>query len=136
MEEGVSPGAVAEAEELSEEEGEGELCPKALVVVGPAVFWLVSGGLQQKSGTVWFQQTPVVPFSLRSTEVEMLERWITCQVRGAVSLMLSEAVQCCPGFPRCFPESRPWVLNLGAVLICHSLTVVSSVGRALLRLCP
>lgn len=100
------------------------------MVVGPA------GGLQQKSVIVWFQQTPVVPFSLRSTEVEMLERVITCQVRWAVALVLLEGVKCCPGFPRCFPESRPWVLNLGAVLICHSLSVVSSVGRALLRLYP
>jgi len=74
MKEGVSPGAVAEAEELSQEEGEGELCPQALVVAGPAVFWLASGGLQQKSGIVWFQHTPVVPFSLRSTEVSPLLR--------------------------------------------------------------
>ncbi len=37
---------------------------------------------------------------------------------------------CCPGFPGCFPESRPWVLSLGAVVIRHSLHVMSSVGRA------
>jgi len=127
----VGPGAVAEAEELSqEEEEEGELGPQALVVLGPDVFWLISAGLQ----IVWFQQTLVFPFSLRSTEdvVEMLERGKACLGRGAVSLVLSEAVMCCPGFP----ESRPWVLNLGAVLVCHNLSVVSSVGRAQLRLCP
>ncbi len=32
--------------------------------------------------------------------------------------------------PRLFPESRPWVLSLGAVVIRHSLHVMSSVGRA------
>ncbi len=37
---------------------------------------------------------------------------------------------CCPGFPGCFPESLPWVLSLGAVVISHSLSVMSSVGRA------
>ena len=37
-EEGVGPGVVAEAEELSQEEGEGELGPQALVVAVPAVF--------------------------------------------------------------------------------------------------
>jgi len=100
------------------------------VVVGPA------GGLQQKSGIVWFQLIPVFQFSLRSTEVDMLERAITCLRRGAVALVLSEAVICCPGFPRYFPESCPWELNLGAVLICPGLSVVSYVGRALLRLCP
>jgi len=121
----VSPGAVAEADELSQEEEEGKLGSQALVVVGPTVFWLTFGFLQQKSGIVGFQQTPVFPFSLRSTEVEMLERGITCLGRGVSSF--SEAVICCPGFPRCFPESRPWELNL---------SVVSSVGRALLRLCP
>ncbi len=34
------------------------------------------------------------------------------------------------GIPGCFPESRPWVLSLGAVVIRHSLHVMSSVGRA------
>ncbi len=34
------------------------------------------------------------------------------------------------GFPGCFPESRPWVLSLGAVVVRHSLSVMSSVGRA------
>ncbi len=37
---------------------------------------------------------------------------------------------CCPGFPGCFPESRPWVLSLGPDVIRHSLHVMSSVGRA------
>jgi len=102
------------------------------VVVGPA------GGLQQKSwdSLVPDNSTPVFPFCLRSIEVEMLERGIMCLGRGAVALVLSEAVICCPGFPRCFTESCPWELNLGAVLICPGLSVVSSVGRTLLRLCP
>ena len=129
----MSPGVVAEAEELSqeeEEEEEGELGPQALVVLGPDVFWLISAGLQ----IVWFQQTLVFPFSLRSTEdvVEMLERGKACLGRGAVSLVLSEAVMSCPGFPK----SCPWVMNLRAVLVCHSLSVAISVGRAQLRLCP
>ena len=132
----MGPGVVAEAEELSQEEGEGELGPQALVrvVEVPDVFWLVSGGFQQKSGIVWFRHAPVLPFSVRNTEVGMLERGTTCLVKEAVALVLSEAVICCPGFPGCFPGSRPWVLNLGAFLICVS--VVSSVGRAQLRLCP
>ncbi len=40
------------------------------------------------------------------------------------------AVICCPGFSGCFPESHPWVLSLGAVVVRHSLSVMSSVGRA------
>ncbi len=39
------------------------------------------------------------------------------------------AVICCPGFSGCFPESHPWVLSLGAVVVRHSLSVMSSVGR-------
>ena len=115
----MGPGVVAEAEELSQE-GEGELGPQALVAAVPVVFWLVSGGLQQKSGIVWFQPAPVLPFSVRSTEVAVatLGRGKMCLVKGAVALVLSEAVIRCPGFPGCFPGSRPWVLNLGAFLIC------------------
>ncbi len=45
--------------------------------------------------------------------------------RGALALVFP--VMCCPGFPGCFPESRPWVLSLGAVVIRHSLHVMSSV---------
>ncbi len=84
---------------------------------------------------------------MKSLEVEMLERGIVCLVSGAYSVqvlergivcLVSEAlalvfpvtVMCCPGFPGCFPESRPWVLSLGAVVIRHSLHVMSSVGRA------
>ena len=50
----MGPGVVAEAEELSQREGEGELGQQALVqalvrvVEVPAVFWLVSGGLAAK----------------------------------------------------------------------------------------
>ena len=83
----MGPGVVAEAEELSQE-GEGELSPQALVVMVPVFFWLVSGGLQQKSGIVWFQHTPVLPFSVRSTEVAKLERGKKCLVKGAVALVL------------------------------------------------
>ncbi len=32
--------------------------------------------------------------------------------------------------PRLFSRSRPWVLSLGAVVIRHSLHVMSSLGRA------
>ena len=93
-------------------------------------------GLQRKSGRVWSKHTPVPPFSVRSLEVEMLERGIMCPVRGAVSLVFPVAEICCPGFLGCFPESRPWVLSLGAVLICQSLSVMSSVGRAKPGWCP
>ncbi len=62
--------------------------------------------------------------------MEMLERGIVCLVSGALALVFPVAVICCPGFPGCFPESRPWVLSLGAVVVRHSLSVISSVGRA------
>ncbi len=56
------------------------------------------------------------------------ERGIVCLVSGALALVFP--VMCCPGFPGCFPESRAWVLSLGAIVIRHSLHVMSSVGRA------
>ncbi len=59
-----------------------------------------------------------------------------CLVRGAVALVFPVAVICCPGFPVCFPESSHWLLSLGAVLIRHSLSVVSSVGRTQPGWCP
>ncbi len=71
-----------------------------------------------------------LPFSVKSLEVEMLERGIVCLVSGALALVFPVAVICCPGFPGCFPESCPWVLSLGAVEVFHSLSVMSSVGRA------
>ncbi len=55
---------------------------------------------------------------------------IVCLVSGALALVFPVTVMCCPGFPGCFPESRHWVLSLGAVVIRHSLHVMSSVGRA------
>ncbi len=128
MEEGLGPGIVAAVGELSQEEA-GELSLQSLVVGVPAVFLLISGDLQR----VWSQHTPIPPFSVKSLEVEMLERWIVCLVSRALALVFP--VMCCPGFPGCFPESRPWVLSLGAVVVCHSLHVISSVGRAQLG-CP
>ncbi len=125
MEEGLGPGVVAAVGELSQEEA-GELSLQSLVVGGPAVFLLISGGLQR----VWSQHTPIPPFSVKSLEVEMLERGIVCLVSGALALVFPVTVMCCPGFPGCFPESCPWVLSLGAVVIRHSLHVMSSVGRA------
>ncbi len=67
----------------------------------------------------------------------MLEREIMCLMSMALALALvfPVAVKCCPGFPSCFPEIRPWVLSLRTVVIRHSLHVMSSVGRALLG-CP
>ncbi len=106
MEEGLGPGVEAAVEELSQEEG--ELGLQSLVVGGPAVFLLISGGLQR----VWSQHTPVPPFSVKSLEVEMLEREIVYLVSGALALVLPVTVMCCPGFPGCFPESHPWVLSL------------------------
>ncbi len=87
---------------------------------------MISGGLQR----VWSQHTPVPPFSVKSLEVDMLERGIVCLVSGALALVFPVIVMCCPGFPGCFPESHPWVLSLGAVVIRYSLHVMSSVGRA------
>ncbi len=45
-------------------------------------------------------------------------------VRWALALVFLEAVICFPGFPGCFPKSRPWVLSLGAVVERHSLSVI------------
>ncbi len=45
MEEGLGPGVEAAVGELSQEEG--ELGMQSLVVGGPAVFLLISGGLQR-----------------------------------------------------------------------------------------
>ncbi len=118
MEDGLGPGVVAAVGELSQEEA-GELSLQSLVVGGPAIFLLISGGWQR----IWSQHTPIPPFSVKSLEVEMLERGIVCLVSRALALV-------CPGFPGCFPESRPWVLSLGAVVIRHSLHMMSSVGRA------
>ncbi len=95
MEEGLGPGVVAAVVELSQEEG--ELGLQSLVVGGPAVFLLISGGLQR----VWSQHTPVPPFSVKSLEVEMLERGIVCLVSGALALVFPVTVMCCPGFPGC-----------------------------------
>ncbi len=33
----------------------------------------------------------------------------------SVALVFPVAVKCCPDFPGCFPESRPWVLSLGVL---------------------
>ncbi len=53
-----------------------------------------------------------------------------CLVSGSLALVFPVAVICCPGFPDCFTESRPWVLSLGAVVVRYSRSVMSSVGRA------
>ncbi len=53
-----------------------------------------------------------------------------CLVSRALALVFPVAVICCPSFPGCFPESCPWVLSLGAVVVRHNLFVMSSVGRA------
>ncbi len=53
-----------------------------------------------------------------------------CLMSVALALVFPVTVMCCPGFPGCFPESRPWLRSLGAVEIRHSLHVRSSVGRA------
>ncbi len=150
MEEGLGPGVVAAVGELSQEEA-GELSLQSLVVGEPAVFggW----GARRFLVDIWGLAESLVPaytnssISVKSLEVEMLERGIVCLVSGAYSVQVLErgivclvsgalalvfpvTVMCCPGFPGCFPESRPWVLSLGAVVICHSLHVMSSVGRA------
>ncbi len=45
-------------------------------------------------------------------------------VRWALALVLPAAVICCPGFPGCSREVRPWVLSLGAVIVRHNMFVV------------
>ncbi len=46
-----------------------------------------------------------------------------CLMSVSLALVFPVAMKCCPGFPGCFPESRPWGLSLGVVVICHSLHV-------------
>ncbi len=58
-----------------------------------------------------------------------------CLMSMALALVFPVAVKCCPGFPSSFLESLSWMLSLGAVVIPHSLHVMSSVGRAQLG-CP
>ncbi len=53
-----------------------------------------------------------------------------CLVSGALALVFPVAEIRCPGFLGCFPERHPWVLSLRAVVVHHSLSVMSSVGRA------
>ncbi len=48
-----------------------------------------------------------------------------CLVRWALALVSPVAVVCFPVFPGCFPESRPWALSLGAVVVRHCLSVIS-----------
>ncbi len=94
MEEGLGPDVVAAAGELSQEE-EGELGPQALVVVGPAVVLVDIWGLAAKE---WESLVPAYissSISVRSLEVEMLERGIMCLVSGAVALVFLVAeIQC------------------------------------------
>ncbi len=54
-----------------------------------------------------------------------------CLMSLALALVFPVAVKCCPGFPGCFPESRPWVLSLEAVVVRHNLFVMSSVGMSI-----
>ncbi len=55
-------------------------------------------------------------------------------LRWALALVFPVAVICCPGFPGCFPESRHWVLSLGAVVIlpaCDDLCGQGSAGMSM-----
>ncbi len=124
MEEGLGPGVVAAVGVLSQEEGEMGL--QSFVVGGPAVFFVDIWGLAESLVPAYTSSS----ISVKSLEVEMLERGIVCLVSGALALVFPVTVMCCPGFPGCFPESCPWVLSLGAVVIRHSLHVMRFVGRA------
>ncbi len=108
----MGPGVVAAVGKLSQEE-EGELGLQSLVVGGAHNFFVDIWGL---AANEWESPT------------KMLEREIMCLM--SVALALPVAVKCCPGFPGCFPEGRPWLRSLGAVVIRHSLHVMSSEGRA------
>ncbi len=55
-----------------------------------------------------------------------------CLVRWALALVSPVAVVCFPCFPGCFPESRPWALSLGAVVVRHCLSVISLSARQVL----
>ncbi len=63
-----------------------------------------------------------------------------CLVSGALALEFPLTVMCCPGFPGCFPESRPWVLSLGAVCntsqsACDELCGQGSARRSMSSAC-
>ncbi len=68
----------------------------------------------------------VPPFSVRSLEVEMLERGIVCLVSGALALVLPVAVILLSWLLWLFSRKS----SLGAEFwsCCHSLSVMSRVG--------
>ncbi len=55
-----------------------------------------------------FTSSSIFSENLRSGDAG--ERDTMCLVSRAVALVFLVAKICCPGFPGCFTESRPWVL--------------------------
>ncbi len=143
MEEGLGPCVVAAVGELSQEEA-GELKPAVFGGWGPRRFLVDICGLAE-SLVPAYTNSSIFCEKLRSGDAGERdsvsgERGIFCPGAGErdsvsgergsssdvsgdcnVVVMASQAV---------FPESCPWVLSLGAVVIRHSLHVMSSVDRA------
>ncbi len=123
----MGPGIVATFEELSQKEAN-ELGPRALVVVGPDFFFFDIWGLAVKE---WESLVPAyTSSSIFCKKLRSGDAGERNNVSGERGSGFPVAVICCPGFSGCFPESHPWVLSLGAVVVHHSLSVMSSVGRA------
>lgn len=126
MEEGLGPSIVEAVGELSQEESRAAWAHRLWWLWGlPFSFCYLEA--YSERGRVRYQHTPVPPFSMRSLKVKILERGIICLVRWALALLFLVVVICCTGF---LPESLPWVLSLGAVVVHHSRSVMSSVDRA------
>ncbi len=141
MEEGLGPCVVVAVGELSQEEA-GELSLQSLVVGGPAVFLVDICGLAE-SLVPAYTNSSIFCEKLRSGDAGERdsvsgERGIFCPGAGerdsvsgerGSSSDISGDCNVLSWHPGCFPES-PWVLSLGAVVMRHSLHVMSSVGRA------
>ncbi len=129
----MGPGIVAAVGEPSQEE-EGELGLQFLVVGGPAVFFVDILGLAAKE---WDSLVPAYTSSSIFCEKLRIgavgKRDIVSNENGSV---FPVAVECCPGFPGCFPESCPWLLCLGAIVYtsqsaCDELCGQGSAGMSM-----
>ncbi len=112
----MGPGVVAAVGELSQEEEE-ELGLQSLVVGGACSEW--------ESLVPAYTSSSIFCEKLRGGEVG--ERDNVSDESGSG---VSGGCEMLSWLPWLFPKSRPWLLSLGAVVVRHSLNVMSSVGRA------
>lgn len=99
----LGPGGVARVGGLFQVGSEVVFQVESEVVVEQAAFWLITGGLQQWSVKVWFQQTPVPPSFLKNPREVSKMTMRACLVTEAVALEILAAEIYCPGY---FPEDH------------------------------